>query len=779
MNRAPFVAATALVAACRTAGLALLLLLAHDAGAARRFTELGAGRGLDANVAVSMLVDHDGLLWVGSREGLYRYDGYQATVFLPDAERPGSISDLDVRALYEGDDGALWVSTNTGGLNRRDPRTGLFTQFHHDSANPRSLSNESVFGVAQDAAGQVWVGTQQGLNRLEADGRGFARYLHDAGDAQSLAENWVFSLHRGASGQLWVGTVGGGIDRWNVAAGGFDHFPLAQLAAGPSGLNDVFAIHEAADGQVWAGTREGLVVLDPSRRAARRFDLASDAGAQPLVTTMHADRHGRLWIGTLAHGVLAVDLATGQWTRAHPGSIGAPGNVPAQPLLSIAATDNMLFVGTWGSGVFRAPLDEPEFRLLAPGPAGGGLRDKNVTAVMGRVAAGQPWVGSFGGGPQRVDVVAGTVVPTGGPPADPILKSGVLSLAVTQDGSHFAGSTAGLYRFTEDGGNAGLEAHAADRPDGIGQGYVGALLAAGADGLWVGVGGSGLFLRDALTGRYRAFRHDPAVADSLGGDYVTALAHGKGGYLWVGTRSNGLNHCRIEPWSCERFDGRRAGERNLRHHHVTALRRDRNGGLWVTTDGGGLHQAQVDAAGRVTRFERWGVERGLLTNGIMAIEEDDDGSLWLGTRHGLSRLDPATGRVVNHVVQSGLPVAPFQHRRLVRRHGVRVLRLRRGPGQHPQGHADARQVAGAGADHRHRATGGRGRPRLGPPRCPAGSRRRSTMCSRWNSRCSILPKRPTNMPTGCRGCLDHARSPPPGDLRRPRARALPVRSARP
>jgi signal transduction histidine kinase/ligand-binding sensor domain-containing protein len=551
------------------------------------------------------------------------------------------------------------VSTNTGGLNRRDLRTGEFTQFRHDSTNPRSLSDESIYGVAEDADGQVWVGTQHGLNRLDPDGRSFVRYFHESADANSLAHNWVYALHRGVSRRLWIGTVGGGIDRWDSAGGGFEHFPLAQLAGGSDGLDDVFALYEAADGQVWAGTREGLVVLDPAHRTAKLVDMADDAGAQPLITTLHADRYGRLWIATLAHGVLVIDLTTGDWARAHPASIGAPGNLPAQPQLSLATTNHMLLVGTWGSGVYRAPLDEPGFRMLAPGSDGDGLRDRNITAVLGRLPAGQPWVGSFGGGPQLVDVVAGSVVPTGGSPTDPIRKSGVLSFAVTRDGSRFAGSTEGVYRFAEDGSNLGLEAYDADRPDGIGQGYVGALLPAGEAGLWVGVGGSGLFLRDSGSGRYRAYRHDPAVPDSLSGDYVTALSTGRNGRLWVGTRSNGLDLCRIEPWSCERFDGRSGGERNLRHHHVTALRPDRAGGLWVATDGGGLHHAQVDADGRVTRFERWGIERGLLSDGIMAVEEEEDGSLWLSTRHGLSRLDPATGRVVNHVVQSGLPVSHF------------------------------------------------------------------------------------------------------------------------
>jgi ligand-binding sensor domain-containing protein len=164
-----------------------LLLCAQQVGAARRFTELGAGRGLDVNVPVSMLVGRDGLLWIGSREGLFRYDGYQATAFLPDPDRPGSISDLDIRTLYEADDGALWVSTNTGGLNRRDPRTGYFAQFHHDSRNPRSLSDESIYGVAEDADGRVWVGTQHGLNRMDADGRGFERFFHESGNSNSIA----------------------------------------------------------------------------------------------------------------------------------------------------------------------------------------------------------------------------------------------------------------------------------------------------------------------------------------------------------------------------------------------------------------------------------------------------------------------------------------------------------------------------------------------------------------------------------------------------------------
>jgi signal transduction histidine kinase/ligand-binding sensor domain-containing protein len=645
---------------CKSSLLALAaLLLAAQADAARRFAEVGVGRGLDAAVIPAMLVDRDGFLWVGSREGLFRYDGYQAVAYLPDANQPGHISDVDVRSLFEADDGALWVSTNTGGLNRRDPRTGLFAQFHHVSADPRSLSDESVYGVGQDADGRVWVGTQKGLNRLDADGRGFTRYFHERGKATSLAHDWVYTLHLGPSKRLWIGTVGGGIDRWDDATGTFEHFELSRLTGGPPALDDVFAIHEAPDGRVWAGTRQGLVELDPARREARLFDMADAGGVQPLVTAMHADRAGRLWLATHAHGVLVVDLAARSWVRAHRSSIGAPGNLPAQPQLSLASTGNTLFVGTWGSGVYRTPLEEPSFRLLSSTTDGPGLRNKNVTAVLGGAEPGRPWVGSFGGGPQRVDVAAGTVFPTVREATDPIHITGVISLAMANDGSLFAGATDGLYRFAANGQSLGTDRHAEDRPAGIGAGYVGALLAAQQSGLWVGVGGSGLFFRDPQGAQFHSYHHDPATGDSLSGDYITALATGGAGRLWVGTRSNGLNLCRIEPWTCQRFDGHEAGQLDLGHHHVTALHRDPGGALWVATDGGGVSRVLESPDGLVTGFERWGTSRGLLNDGIMAVESDDDGSLWLSTRHGLSRLDPTTGRVVNQVAESGLPASHF------------------------------------------------------------------------------------------------------------------------
>jgi signal transduction histidine kinase/ligand-binding sensor domain-containing protein len=636
----------------RVAGLLVATLL-QSAVAEQRFVELGAGRGLTASVVNAMLFDRDGLLWVGSREGLFRYNGYAATAIFSDRADPGGASDLDVRALFEAADGALWAGTIGGGLIRRDPLTGRTRQYEHDPADPRSLSDPQVLDIAQDGEGNLWVTTRNGLNRLDADLEGFTRYHHVPAPVPDLGRHRVSRLLRSSMGQLWIATHGAGVERWDAQRREFETYSLAQLAGGSPGLDSVFAIAQARGGRLWVGTREGLLLLDPLRREARLVKLARSAGPEPFVAALHVDRLGRLWIGTLTHGLMVAEQPAGQWPAvAELTSTTVEEISPALQTLSLASNHDSIMVGTWGAGVLRAPLADPGVRLLSRKADGSGLRNRSVSAVLGTSTAGQPWVGTQG--PERVDVTAGAVIASSRSGSDPIRRINVLSLAITEDGKHFAGSSSGLFRFGPGGDSLdGRPIAAAD----LELGYVRALLPEAGLGLWVGSSRQGLMLRDPGTGRFTRYLIDTSPNDQRGADYVTALARGPDDWLWVATRMAGLRRCRIQPWSCELVAELARGRDGLGRQHVTALRYDPAGALWVATDGGGLFRVRDGPAG--VRFERWGEEHGLLGDAIMSIERDSDGSLWLGTRKGLSRLDPSTGNVASLIAAAGLPAGTF------------------------------------------------------------------------------------------------------------------------
>ncbi len=631
-----------------------LLAILIEAAAASPFLPVGVSNGLKARVVPSLLLDDRGFLWVGSREGLFRYDGYETLSLEPDPDDPNALSDSDVRSLYQDRLGTIWAGTYAGGLERYDSDTGTLTHFRHDAADPNSILDDSVVAIAEGPEGRLWVATEKGLSRLEGETRRFEHFSHDPAIPASLSSNRISALHRGAQGRLWVGTIGGGVNRWNPRSRTFVRLDIAEITGGSPESNDVFSLHEDRSGRLWVGTRVGLMLLDPESGTGRELPLPWSSDFLPAVTAMAEDESGRLWLGTLAHGVLTIDLQRARWEE-RPGS--PQDYLQDKPQMSLALSQDMLFVGTWGDGIYRATSHSTRFELLK-GSGAGELRDENITAVMATSEPGRPWVGARDDGVLRVDPDSRTLTH---PPelSDELTTASVLNLTHDTQGRNWAAASSGLYRFTETGQQTGHWAHDPRNPEGIGEGFVRVLLPDGPAGLWFGTDGAGLYHLSDDGSRLRGYRHEPGATDSISGDYITALLEDPGGHLWVGTRSNGLNRCRVEPWSCEHFGDSGASALRLGHFSVTVLYRDRESAVWVGTGNGGVSEVLQDAGGRVTGFRQWGRNEGLLDDGIMGIQQDRDDSLWLTTRLGLSRLHAGTGQVINYVAESGLPTSLF------------------------------------------------------------------------------------------------------------------------
>ena len=132
-----------------------------------RFLHLSQEDGLSQNAGLAFLQDSRGFVWIGTQDGLNRYDGHTFTVYKNDPDNPTSLSYNSINALMEDRDGNIWIGTWGGGLNRFDPRTQQFTRFQHDPNNPISVSNDNVTSLQQDTAGTIWVGTLGGLDRLD------------------------------------------------------------------------------------------------------------------------------------------------------------------------------------------------------------------------------------------------------------------------------------------------------------------------------------------------------------------------------------------------------------------------------------------------------------------------------------------------------------------------------------------------------------------------------------------------------------------------------------
>ena len=218
-----------------------------------------------------MLQDSQGFLWIGTQDGLNRFDGYNFTVFKNDPDDANSISLNSVLALHEDVDGTLWVGTWGGGLNHFDPRSNLWTRYRYAPDDPTGLCGDVVTDLLADSRGILWIATNDGgLCTLDRATGVFVRYQHDPQNANSLASNAVSTIYEVKDRTLWIGTggfgiPGAGLERLDVAAGVFTHYRHDPVDPTSPSSDTISSILEDRDG-IDAARREQFLLQGGGRQ---------------------------------------------------------------------------------------------------------------------------------------------------------------------------------------------------------------------------------------------------------------------------------------------------------------------------------------------------------------------------------------------------------------------------------------------------------------------------------------------------------------------------------
>jgi diguanylate cyclase (GGDEF)-like protein len=640
--------------------LGLLLVMGGDALAAGpefHFERLGIEQGLSQASARVVLSDRRGLIWIGTQEGLNRFDGYTIKVWQHDPGDPQSLSDNNIVALHEDAAGALWIGTLNGGLNRYDPQSGRFQRFPVDTGQPDSPSDRWVRVIASDAQGRLWLGTPLGLNRYE-HGR-FKHYRHDPDDPSSLSDDRVRSLQVDTVGQVWVGTEGGGLNRLDPSTGRFQRFRHQPGVDGSLSQDLVFALAAADNGSLWVGTESaGLDYYDASTGSFRPIRPEAGTGAalgNAPVMGLDSESDGTLWIATRGGGVGRYDPASNhlRWIRQRPAQRDSLSHntayavqVDPQGLVWIGTADalNRFDPRSLRFGHYRHREDQPH--SLSHDWVRSFVEDRRGTLWVGTQEGLNRWDaerGQFQRFRRHWDA------------PESRKADHARALAERADGGLWVGTDAGLDHFDPDSGrftpiNLTAPDQAEPSLDRI------TTLRVDADGsLWAGTQEEGLIHLDRHGQVLRRYRRDPQHQDSLSHNQVRVIHRDRKGRLWLGTWGGGL--CRLDEqnhsFHCHR---QRPGDPDsLANDVVRGILEDAEGRLWLSTQGGGLLHFDPDT-GRSRSLTR---RDGLADDSIYAALADAQGRLWISSNNGLSRYDPGDGSVRNYTVRDGLQSSEF------------------------------------------------------------------------------------------------------------------------
>ncbi len=534
-----------------------------------------AGQGLPQNTVQAIAQTPDGYLWIGTQEGLVRFDGTQFTLF--DRRTTPEITASSVVALLAEQDGTLWVGTNGGGLLRM--RGDRFETFGPGTG----LTGLKVQALARDGRGALWVGTDdEGLFRLE--GSRFRRLSA----ADGLESFLVRTLCVDRAGAMWVGTTGGGVTR--MGEGGAQSFTTREGLPNDS----VIALAPHPGGGVWVGTAGGGLA-----RVADGKVSTSDAPRLPTnqVSALLVDRQGDLWVGTWGRGVCRV---SGESVACRS---SAAGTFPADHVWSLFQDrEGSVWVGTWTEGLQR--LRHGVFVNVGTRE---GLAGENVRAVT-QDASGAVWATVASGGLHRIEGDSVRVFGTG----DGLPSDQPSTLLAARDGRLWVGTyTDGLAV-----GKGGVFSRVPLPPPAFASRDVRAL-AEDADGsIWVGLLPGGVVrLRDGVARRF-------GVAEGLPSDRLLCLLAARGGGVWAGTTS-GL--ARIDEDHVQAFTKRDG----LPDDRVYSLALDDEGTLWIGT-GNGLARLR---SGKIASV---GTNEGLFDSLAKSVLQDD-GWLFMTSNHGVFR----------------------------------------------------------------------------------------------------------------------------------------------
>ncbi len=636
-----------------------------------RFEQLSSAHGLSQGTVNCLLQDRGGFLWLGTQEGLNRYDGYGFVVYKHDPAEATSLPASWIEALVEDPSGDVWVGTEGGGLARWRRATDAFVAFRHEPEDPASLPGNRVRALLVDrTTGDLWIGTfESGLARMAAadvaGGAGgavrFDRFRHDPSDAASLSSDGVRWLFEDSAGDLWIGTLSG-LNRFDRSRGTFVRF--RHDPSNPASLSDdaVLSILEEHGGALWVGTENGLNRLE---RSGDRFSRYSSDAENPAslshdyIRVLYQDRSRRLWIGT--DGGLNVMSAAGGGRRfdRYLNDPADPSSLSNDRVMSIVQDRaGVMWIGTQGGGVDKFDPSTLAFRHYKADPSSAGGLSNNSVFAFASDARERLWIGTLGG-LDALDRSTAHFTRFRHDPADrhSLADDRVAALLHDRQGHLWAGTIGkGLSRMDPASGRFRHYAPDPERPGALAGGVVTSLFEDRQGTLWVGTLRGGVNRFDAETGTFVAYRHDPARPESLSDNQVNAFAEDAEGRLWVGTFNGGLN--RLEratgAWRHLRHDPRRPS--SLSSDTVFSLHVDPAGVLWAGTQAGLNRLEGLDGEGA---FRHWAERDGLANDTVWGIRSDASGRLWISTNGGLSRFDQTSETFKNYDSSHGLQSDEF------------------------------------------------------------------------------------------------------------------------
>jgi PAS domain S-box-containing protein len=652
------------------------LVFAADPGFSERinFRRYSPADGLPTAQIRRMLQDHVGFMWFATYDGMVRFDSHEFRTFRHDSSDPKSISNNAIWDIVEDRHGNIWVGSD-GGVDLWNRETEDFLHFGLDRGASRRYPLLRVRRLILEEDNCLWVATSEsGLFRMDLTTKRFVGFQADPQNPNSISDNSILDLYRDARGILWIGTEDYGLDRFD---------PVTQQARSYQhdlgnprslGANRVSSIGEDLQGNLWVGTSSGVSRLDCKLGTFDNYPFVpgNPAALQGIkVDAILRDKEGNMWFGTDGGGLSRFEPATGGFS--HFRHIKNDRSTIASDAVSNIYQDRNgdLWIGHWPAGASFASRLNASFQLFQSHPGQpGSLADDNIHAMQ-EDPSGNIWVGTDKAGLCYYQNATKKWTCYSYDPKNPAGLSAKTALALCRDhlGDIWVGTwKGGVARF-----NSRTRQFRHYHPDPSNRNTVSSAFIFGIvedlqHRIWIATNGGGLDRYDPATDQFTHYRYDSGNPRSINHDNVYCLMMSRAGEIWAGTHA-GLARWNPSSDDWQRYQNQPGQYDSLSNNWINDILEDHDGNIWVGTNGGGLSYLDI----RTGKFESFGSKEGLPSMLVRSLLEDQKEMLWLGTTGGLVYFNPKNRNVRVYDESNGIQGLIFNRKSCWRRQNGELM----------------------------------------------------------------------------------------------------------
>jgi len=615
----------------------VFLILCYEAMSAKGqsyyFRHYQVENGLSNNTVFCCVQDKNGFLWMGTKDGLNRFDGYTFKTFRNDADDSLSIGDNFIRSLYIDANDILYAGTRNG-LYRYNSNMENFTVLYKASSEVRDIKKDdkgnlwfvsgqaliqlneatnntiiyksdnyfSATSICIGADKNVWVATANGLlEKYDAQNNLFTAYKLFS-ENQHPSSKWIEKIYATNQNSILVGTSNYGVKLFSLK-----DFSYKDLLTYNPDKTAIFArdFIQNADTEFWIATESGAFIYNTltgkftnlKKKFIDPYSISDNA-----VYSLCKDKEGGIWAGTYFGGVNYYPKQYSSFEKFFPdySTTSISGNAVREICEDKYGT---LWIGTEDAGLNKLDKQTGLFTQYKPSGSSPGISYPNIHGLLAN--NDELWIGTFEHGLDIMNIKTGKVVKHyPGDDSSKVLRSNfIVTILQTEKKEIFIGTRQGLYQF-----------------DGIN----------------------------------KSFNSIPEIPSNC---FIHSLLEDKNGQLWIGTIGNGLFYYDAATKKIINFIYNQKNKKSISSNSITTIFEDSNGDKWVGTEGSGLCKFNMADSS----FSNYTLKDGLPGNTIFKILEDSLKNLWVTTSKGLVCFNPPTKKITVYTTANGLLSDQFNY----------------------------------------------------------------------------------------------------------------------